>query len=314
MTPGAPVILVVGSANVDLVAEVPRLPRPGETVLGTRLTVHDGGKGANQAVAAARAGGTVAIACSVGPDAYGDRLRASLAAAGVAVDHVGTGETATGTALICVDGGGENLIAVVPGANGELAPHHVDRALSALPGAATVLLQLEVPLETVTAAARQAAARGLRVVLNPAPAKPLDAALLQLVDVLTPNESEAELLTGRPVAGVQGAAAAADLLLQAGPRAVALTLGASGAFVATREGVRAHVPAFATTVVDTTAAGDIFNGALCVALTEGRALEEAARFACAAAAISVTRPGAQRSAPSRAEIEAVLDGEPPSSA
>lgn len=304
----APSILVVGSANVDLVAEVPRLPRPGETVLGTQLTVHDGGKGANQAMAAARAGGRVAIVCSVGRDAHGERLRASLAGSGVATDYIHAGAAATGTALICVDDHGENLIAVVPGANAELRPEHVARGLAALAEVRTILLQLEVPLEAVIAAARNAAAHGARVVLNPAPARQLDSSLLELVDVLTPNESEAELLTGRRVTGVEEAASAADVLLRAGPRAVVVTLGALGAYVATREGVRAHVPAFETTVVDTTAAGDIFNGALSVALTEGRALEDAARFACAAAALSVARAGAQRSAPAREEIEAVLSG------
>jgi ribokinase len=305
-----PEILVVGSANVDLVAEVPHLPGPGETVLGSRLTVHEGGKGANQAVAAARAGGSVAMVCAVGRDAYGERLRASLAGAGVSTTHVHSTDTGTGTALICVDAAGQNCIAVVPGANGLLAPEQVEDAVAALPRLRTMLLQLEVPRETVVAAAELGVARGLRVILNPAPAAPLDGALLSYVDVLTPNESEAALLTGMKVVGVERAVAAAERLLETGVRAVVVTLGADGAFVATREGDRSHVPAFAAAVVDTTAAGDVFNGALAVALTDGRPLEEAVRFACAAGAISVTRDGAQRSAPTRAEIDAVLAGTP----
>ena len=303
-------ILVVGSANVDLVVEVPHLPRLGETVLGSRLAVHDGGKGANQAVAAARAGGSVTLVCAVGRDAHGARLRAALAGAGVSTAHVHEVDETTGTALICVDDAGQNSIAVVPGANGRLGPDRVEAAAADLPEAATLLLQLEVPLETVAAAARLGAARGLRVVLNPAPAMSLDSALLSQIDVLTPNESEAELLTGHPVIGVEGAAAAAENLLRGGPTAVVVTLGADGAFVATRNGKRVHVPGFSAMVTDTTAAGDIFNGALVVALSEGGDIEDAVRFACAAAAISVTREGAQRSAPNRAEIEAVLHGTP----
>lgn len=303
-----PDILVVGSANVDLVVEVPHLPRPGETVLGTRLAAHDGGKGANQAVAAARAGGSVTLVCAVGRDAHGARLRASLAGAGVSTAHVHDVDETTGTALICVDDAGQNSIAVVPGANGRLSSDRVQAAAAALPGAATLLLQLEVPLETVAAAARLGAVRGLRVVLDPAPAMSLDSALLSQIDVLTPNESEAELLTGQPVIGAEGAAAAAENLLRGGPGAVVVTLGADGAFVATRDGKRVHVPGFAAMAADTTAAGDVFNGALAVALSEGGDLEDAVRFACAAAAISVTREGAQRSAPHRAEIEAVLRG------
>lgn len=301
-----PAILVVGSANVDLVAEVPSLPRPGETVLGTRLTVHDGGKGANQAVAAARAGGAVTLACAVGSDAYGDRLRRSLAAAGVSTDHVQTVREATGTALICVDAAGQNSIAVVPGANALLRADVVERALADLPGARTLLLQLEVPSDTVAAAARMGAARGLRVILNPAPATPLHPSLLSAVDVLTPNESEAELLSGLPAAGLRGAAAAAERLLESGVGAVVVTLGAEGAFVASSGGDRVHVPGFPAAVVDTTAAGDVFNGALAVALAEGQGLQAAVRFACAAGAISVSREGAQRSAPAREEIEALL--------
>jgi ribokinase len=301
-------ILVVGSANIDLVAEVPHLPGPGETVLGSRLSVHEGGKGANQAVAAARAGGSVAFLGCVGRDEHGGRLRHSLRAAGVETGGLLEREETTGTALICVDAAGQNCIAVLPGANALLSPEQLRREEAAFGAARTLLLQLEIPLEAVAAAARMGAERGMLVILNPAPARPLPASLLRDVGVLTPNETEAALLIGRPVAGREGAAAAAEALLALGPDTVVVTLGAEGAFLATRAGLRAHVAAFATVVVDTTAAGDVFNGALAVALTEGVALEPAVRFACAAAAISISRRGAQPSAPARAEIDALLRG------
>ena len=301
-----PRIVVVGSSNTDLILQLGRLPRPGETLLGGAFLTAPGGKGANQAVGAARAGGRVRFVARVGRDAFGAQAVAGFVRDGIDVRHVSRDAASpSGVALIFVAGGGENMIAVASGANGRLSPGHVRAARSAFRGARAVVLQLETPLSTVMAATELAAAAGAQVILNPAPARPLPARLLRRVSILTPNETEAELLTGIRVTGDATAARAADRLRARGVRTVIITLGAGGAFVA-GDGCRQRVPGFRVKAVDSTAAGDIFNGALAVALAEERPLLDAVRFANAAAALSVTRLGAQPSAPTRAAIERFL--------
>jgi ribokinase len=299
-------VLVIGSSNTDMILRVARIPKPGETLLGGEFAMCAGGKGANQAVGAARAGGAVTFIGRVGQDMFGEQALASLAADGINVEYVVRDRVRpSGVALIFVGNGGQNSIAVASGANARLSPADVRKASRAIRDASVVVLQLETPLETVQAAVELAARAGARVILNPAPAQPLPASLLKRVYVLTPNESEAEILTGVTVNNETGAAKAADKLRAKGAQNVIVTLGARGAFLA-GENVRGRIPAYQAKAVDATAAGDVFNGALGVALAEGKSLLDAARFANAAAAISVTRPGAQPSAPRRAEIERVL--------
>lgn len=305
-----PFLVVVGSSNTDLVIRLDRLPRPGETRLGGEFSLAAGGKGANQAVAAARAGARVALVARVGRDLFGDRALAGFRRAGLQVKYVRRDPRApSGVALIFVARNGENCIAVAGGANARLSPADVHRARPAIARAAAVLLQLESPLETVTAAATLAAHAGGQVILNPAPARDLPDTLLRRVTLLTPNETEAEALTGMRVRDERSARRAAERLLARGVGTVVITLGARGAYVAGGD-LRQRVPGFRVRAVDTVAAGDVFNGALAVALAEGRPLLEAVRFANAAAAISVTRPGAQPSAPRREEIERFLAGHP----
>jgi ribokinase len=299
-------VLVVGSSNTDLVIRVPRIPRPGETVLGGAFSTAAGGKGANQAVAAARAGGRAAFVARIGDDQFGRESLEGLGRDGIDTRFVLTTPGApSGIALITVDERGENSISVASGANALLSAADVERAAEAFAAADIVLLQLESPLETVEAAAREAKRRGVPVILNPAPARELGDALLAGVSVLTPNEHEAELLTGIPVRDERSAREAARRLRERGPGTVIVTLGERGV-LALAAGFEASLPAFKVEPVDTTAAGDVFNGALAVALAEKLPLPDAVRFAQAAAAISVTRPGAQPSAPTRAEIEALL--------
>jgi ribokinase len=301
-------IVVVGSSNVDLVMKMPRLPRLGETVTDGTFAQVFGGKGANQAVGAARAGGRVAFVSCVGDDAYGPQVVDNLKRDGVDTRFVfAEAGVATGTALIMVGGGGENYLSVAPGANYRLTPEHVDRAREAIASAACVVTQCEILPETLAHVVELAARLGKPVILNLAPARAVGDETLARLAVLAVNESEAEFLTGRPVVSDSEIEAAATTLLARGPRTVLLTLGARGVYLATRAGRRV-VPAFPVDPVDTTAAGDVHCGAFAVALVEGRPLAEAVRFANAAAAVSVTRLGAQPSAPGRAEIEALLAG------
>jgi ribokinase len=289
-----------------MIIRVPRIPRPGETVLGGALAMAGGGKGANQAVAAARAGGRVSFVARVGDDVFGDRALADLGAAGIDTGFVfRTPGMASGIALISVDDRGENSIAVASGANSVLSAADIERAAEAFASADILLLQLESPLETVEAAVGEATKRGVPVILNPAPARPLDDDLLRLIAILTPNESEAEVLTGIAAADEGGAMRAAARLRERGPRAVVITLGERGVYASAPE-FEGPIPASSVRPVDSTAAGDVFNGALAVALAESKPLTAALRFAQAAAAISVTRLGAQPSAPTRAEIDAFL--------
>lgn len=299
-------IVVVGSSNTDMIIRVARIPRAGETLLGGEFLTAAGGKGANQAVGAARAGGTVCFIARVGRDDLGDAAVAGLRRDRIDVSCVSRDPAAaSGVALIFVAKSGENSIAVAGGANAALTPAHVRKAADLIGSAAVLVAQLETPLATVQAAARIAASAGVPVILNPAPARPLPNTLLKRISIITPNETEAELLTGIPVSDEAGASRAAAKLRARGVRTVIITLGARGAFLADEAGGQV-VPGFKVKAVDTTAAGDVFNGALAVGLAEGRALREAVRFANAAAALSVTRRGAQPSAPTRAAIEALL--------
>lgn len=299
-------IVVVGSSNTDMIIKVPRMPGPGETILGGEFSMAAGGKGANQAVAAARAGGNVILIARVGADIFGEQAVEGFKREGIDVSHIVKDQAVpSGIALIFVDRRGQNSIAVSSGANARLSPTDVERARAAISSADILLVQLETPIETVEAAAEIAAAHGVKVILNPAPARPLDEDLLKRASILTPNESEAELLTGIKVEDESGAAMAADALLARGIETALITLGPRGVLVATASS-REIVPGFKVEAVDTTGAGDVFNGALAVALAENRPLRDAVLFANAAAALSVTRLGAQPSAPRREEIEAFI--------
>jgi ribokinase len=299
-------IVVVGSSNTDMIIRVSRIPRAGETLLGGEFFTAAGGKGANQAVGAARAGGKVALIARVGKDAFGDQAVAGLRRDGVDVGCVFRDKlAASGVALIFVAKDGENSIAVAGGANAMLSPADVKKAAGVIRSAALLVAQLETPLATVTAAVDVAVKAGVPIILNPAPARPLPNSLLKRISVLTPNETEAELLTGIRVTDAAAAAKACSKLRSRGVGTVILTLGSRGAFLADDNGQRL-VPGFKVKTVDSTAAGDIFNGALSVALAEGRTVLDAVRFANAAAALSVTRRGAQPSAPTRADIEKFL--------
>ena len=283
-------ILVIGSTNIDMIACVKHLPRPGETVGEARFMQSNGGKGANQAVAAARLGGDVAFVSCLGDD-------------GINTEALFTAkDTPTGTALIFVSQDGENCIAVAPGANHSLTCEAIDAVADRIAGAEYLLVQLEIPMETVACAIEKAYAAGTRVVLNPAPAMPLADELLRKVYLITPNRTESETLTGIPVHTVQDASKAAGALLAKGVGNVIVTLGSEGALIRT-PAEELLIPARTVTPVDTTAAGDVFNGALLVALSEGRSLADAVRFAAHSASVSVTRMGAQASIPWRGELE-----------
>jgi ribokinase len=298
-----PRVLVVGSANVDFTVALARLPQPGETVTNGTLLVNHGGKGANQAVAARRLGAEVRLIGCIGDDPPGRQVRAALDAEGVGTAGLMTSAAAaTGTALIIVDREGRNQIAVAPGANRELTAEHVRARGDDFGWAEVVIVSCEVPLGAVRAALETARARGVVTILNPAPVPDAAVEFLELVDYLTPNAGEAARLAALP-GGDE--VAAAQVLRGRGARCVVVTLGERGV-LACADGAPRHVPALAVTAVDTTAAGDAFNGALGVALTEGRDLTAALRFANAAAALACTRRGAQASLPSRHEVEPLV--------
>jgi ribokinase len=301
-------ILVVGSSNTDLIIKVPGIPRPGETILGGAFQTFPGGKGANQAVAAARAGGHVVFIASVGDDAYGRE-----AISGYQADHINTGDIKicrnipSGIAMITISESGENAIAVAPGANSHLFPEDLEEAEEAFHEADFMLIQLEIPLETVKKAVELGKELGTGVILNPAPAARLPDGILAATDIITPNETETEILTGIRVDSEESAARAADHLHDRGVATVIITLGSKGAFVSDRKsGTRAVIPGFRVTAKDTTAAGDVFNGQLAVSLAEGASLEDAVRTAHAAAALSVQKLGAQSSIPTREETDGFL--------
>jgi ribokinase len=306
-----PALVVVGSLNMDFVVGVERLPAPGETVLGGNFQMIPGGKGANQACAAGKLGApriAVRMVGRVGYDVFAGQLKSSLSAAGVDVNAVHATEAQpTGVAFIWVERSGQNSIVVAPGANGQLLSSDVEAMRNTFRGASFALFQLETPLDTVRGALALAREEGAQTILDPAPAQPLSREMLSLVDVLTPNETEAQILLGRDPGRVtpDEAPALTAALRNAGARSVVLKLGDQGAYYDDGT-IRLLVPAFEVPVCDTTAAGDTFNGALAVALAEGNRIERALRFANAAAALSVTRLGAQASIPARAEVDDFL--------
>lgn len=293
-------ILVVGSINIDLVVRTPRLPAPGETIQGEDLATFPGGKGANQAVAAARQGTNVAMIGRVGRDLYGDKLIENLRNNKIDTSLVRRDEAATGTALILVDAKGQNSIVLSPGANNRVVPEDVEAAPLAKPE--LVLLQLEIPLETVIHASAVARELGAKVLLNPAPARTLPDELLANADYVLPNETELSLLSGEPVHDMPSAETAARSLLGRGAQTIVVTLGANGSLIVTKDRAT-HVPAFEVQVVDTTAAGDAFIGGFASALLLGLSLEEAAQYGNACGALATTRLGAQPSLPTREEVE-----------
>jgi ribokinase len=299
-------IVVVGSINMDLVTRTAKIPVPGETVIGGDLQTYPGGKGANQAVAAARQGAGVAMVAHVGQDAFARQLLRNLAQDGVDHTHVTPVATASGVALIIVDDAGQNSIVVASGANGRLTAGDVQKAQPLIQSADLLLLQLEVPLQAVQCAAQLAHDADVRVILNPAPARPLPAALWSLVDILVPNETEAAVLAGASAAGESGLLAAAQQLHALGVPTIILTLGARGALLA-QDGQFTRYPAFSVDqVLDTTAAGDAFLGGLSAALAGGSSIAAAVPWGNAAGALAVTRAGAQPSLPTKEEVQKLL--------
>ncbi len=300
-------VVVVGSYNADMTIKTSRIPKPGETIIGGTFSAGAGGKGANQAVAAARAGAEVWFIACVGDDAFGVQARQIMRSERVHTDFmIQDSTTPTGTAWIVVDDAGENSIIVASGANARLRPENVEAAEAAIAGADMLLVQLESPLETVNAAIQIAASHGVRVMLNPAPARTLGAEVLRNVSIISPNEVEAEMLTGVEITNEKKLDDACAVLHERGADTVLLTLGPRGVYVSSQEG-NYFIPAFKVKAVDTTGAGDIFNGSLSAFLAQPRPLQEAVRLATAAAAISVTQSGAQASAPFLKDIEQFLE-------
>jgi ribokinase len=299
-------VVVIGSSNMDMVVRCPELPLPGQTILGSDFVMNPGGKGANQAYAAAKMGARTQLVTRVGNDVFAEASCRSFCQVGLGTDYVVKDQdTPSGVALIYVDEGGENNIVVAPGANRKLSPADVDAARAIIQSAKVMILQLEIPMETVVHAAQMATENHTRVILNPAPARPLPAALLEKVDILIANETEILVLTGADEVGMQTAAAVCRPLHDAGVESVIMTLGKEGALVTSQSG-DTRVPGFIVKAADTTAAGDTFAGALACALAEGKDLEEAVLFANAAAALSATKQGAQISMPTREEVDQLV--------
>ncbi|MCD6321568.1 MAG: ribokinase [Clostridiales bacterium] len=301
-----PKIVVVGSSNTDMIIKVPHIPKPGETILGGKFSTASGGKGANQTVAAARSGGDVTLIACLGKDMFGEKALQGFVEDGINVDNIKTDpKEPSGVAEIFVDENGENSIAVASGANLKLSPQDVRKIKGVIANSDILLMQLEIPVDTVRTAAKIARKNGVKVILNPAPAQKLEDDLLQNISIITPNEIEAEMLTGIKVNDNTSVKQAADILLKKGIETVIITLGQRGAFYVTSKASKL-ISGFQVKAVDATAAGDTFNGALAVALGESMPLKNAISFANAAAALSVTKLGAQPSAPKRDEIEKLL--------
>ena len=296
-------IVVVGSTNTDMVIKASHLPQPGETILGGTFFMSAGGKGANQAVAAARLGASVLFVAKTGYDIFGRQAIELFEKEGIDISCICRDTfQPSGVALITVDDNGENCIVVAPGANAALSREDIDLVKEKIENTSFLLMQLETPIETVEYVTEIAVAKSITVILNPAPAAKLNDDLLKRISILTPNQKEAEMLTGIKVVDASSAEKAADFLNNKGIETVIITMGAAGAFVS-HDNKYTMIEGTKVKVVDTTAAGDVFNGALVVALSENRTIEEAVAFGCKAAAISVTRLGAQASAPYRKEVE-----------
>ncbi len=295
-------IVVIGSSNTDMVIHSHHIPKPGETILGGKFFMNAGGKGANQAVAAARLGGHVAFICKIGQDIFGEQAKAGFEKEGINTDFMQIDSVnPSGVALITVDHKGENSIVVAQGSNGTLSVDDVQEGLNHHTNASCLLIQLEIPMATVVFATEFAARNKIKVILNPAPAATLPDSLFPFIDFITPNEIEAEMLTGITVNDEISAEQAARQLEGKGVKTVIITRGVEGALLL-HEGEVHQIPVVPVTPVDTTAAGDVFNGALAVSLSEGNPVKDAVAFACRAAALSVTRMGAQTSAPYRNEL------------
>lgn len=302
-------IVVAGSINIDFVAEADHIPEPGETIAGRCFETHFGGKGANQAFAVARLGHSATMIGAVGSDIFGEQLRGNLGAAGVDCRAIECVEGSSGVALISRAASGENSIIVIAGANAQVTPERILRHRELIENAAFLLLQLETPMDGVACAVEIAHVSGVPVILDPAPAAPVPGEVLHYVEWLTPNETEAGILLGRPATDAAlNPEKVAQALLALGPKNVALKLGARGAFLAGVSFDPVMVPGIAVRAVDTTAAGDTFNAAFAVKLAEGATPTKAAEYANRAAAISVTRPGAQSSMPSENEVLALVTG------
>ena len=296
-------ILVIGSSNTDMVIKTEKLPAPGETILGGTFLMNPGGKGANQAVAAARLGGKVTFITKRGNDLFGNQAVGLLMREGIHTQYIVKDmELPSGVALITVDSTGENSIVVAPGSNGNLLQEDIPTAVFETTKYEILLLQLEIPINTVEYSAVAASEKGIKVILNPSPARKLSDNLLMNTWLITPNETEAEIITGVKITDIPSAEKAAEIIMKRGVKNVIITLGEAGAYIKS-ENFTGLIPGIKVIPVDTTAAGDVFNGALAVALSEGKVLNEAVVFANKAASISVTRMGAQASAPYRNEIQ-----------
>jgi len=296
-------ILVVGSLNADLVVRTPRFPQPGETISGDDLQVIPGGKGANQAVAASRLGANVSMLGRVGRDNFGNFLLENLKSNKVNSQLVQRDNASTGTAVIVVDGNGQNSIVLSAGANGNVSLPDVK--LASFSTFNLLLLQLEIPTPTVLSAARLAKENGVRVLLNPAPAREVPSELISLADFIIPNETELSLLTNQPVNDIPSAEQAAKILLECGAQNVIVTLGSNGALIVTHT-ITKHIPSFKVDVADTTAAGDAFIGGFATAQLQDGSLEDAVRYGCACGALAATKFGAQPSLPTKEEVESFM--------
>lgn len=298
-------ILVIGSSNTDMTVRSATLPKPGETVLGGDFRMGPGGKGANQAVAARLLGGDVTFVCKLGRDMFGEGASKHYESCGLDTSKILWSDKPSGVALITVDSKAENSIVVASGANADVTVSDIDSVADIIKSSGILLLQLEIPMDAVVRAAEIAFEAGVQVVLNPAPATSLPAELLKCVSILIPNETEASAISGIDINNLETASAAAERLKGMGVREVIITMGSRGSMVC--DGECTFVPAVKVNAVDTTAAGDTFCGGVCVALSEGKALSEAVKFATAASSIAVQRPGAQDSVPSRCEVDKLLN-------
>ncbi len=298
-------IVVVGSCNTDMVIKADRLPVPGETILGGTFFMNPGGKGANQAVAAARMGGNVTLISKTGNDVFGKQSVMLYTAENIKTDYIFSDpKHPSGVALITVDAQGENCIVVASGANASLSPSDIDKASTEIEGADLILMQLEIPIETVEYVAEKAQKKGIKVILNPAPARALSDNLLRNLYIIIPNKSEAEILSGIKVTDIESAKLAANIISAKGVNIVVITLGSQGALIKENDDFQ-FVDALKVEALDTTAAGDTFCGSVCVGLSEGKSVLESVKLAARAAAITVTRMGAQSSIPYRSELSSL---------